>query len=256
LHWWEGALKIEPRAALYELARRHPLVHKTWTRNYKANARQRIISPLGSEENWASRCIRPPNNSGPAVPASLYWTCYFGFKSWAQLNDTDRRNWEISVGFLKGLDFRDEEMKCRSIRELADWKIRCDRKSDLGDKMKGLRPGKETGKVINMSLIEIPPTAADWESAIAYRAVEAFRQGYVLLAVSADLAGKDLNCVVSKTYYRDVRRYLGHEGKGRARWEDWLPLLSEFENAETGNNGAKAQLFARYRRLSDAIHFA
>ncbi len=258
LRWWEGQSAIEPAAALYELARRHPLVRESWLRNFADATRRRrgvAIWLPSISQRWVDKIIQFRSDN-LAAPHSLYWTCLTGLKSWVHLSYTERRNWECSVGLLKGLDFRWGELQCRSIRSLADWKIRCDREDKLGDIVRGKRRGAEIGKIINESLAANPPTAKEWEAAIAYRAIEAYRDGYVLLAVAPDLAEDKLRSLVSQSYKQDLRRYHRNKAKSRARWEDWLPLISEFESAETGTEKAKSQLFARYRRAVDGIQFA
>jgi hypothetical protein len=146
-------------------------------------------------------------------------------------------------------------LKCRSITLLADWKIRDQREDKLGDKVKGVKRGQEIGRIINADLAANPPTIEEWNDAIAYRAVEAYRQGFVLLAVAPDLARGKLETIVSKTYHEDLRRYHTTDAKPRARWQNWLPLISEFEDAETLRGGAKSQVFAHYHRAVDEICF-
>ena len=265
-HWWNGQKEIEPAAALYELARRHPLVREKWLKAIaviKSNRRAFPV-PLGVpffgggkfsniilDEHWFSN-----NTQSGSVPHSLYWTCLFGLKSWAQLDYTDRSNWKFCVGQLKGLDFRDEELQCRSINKLADWKISDQREAVLGDKVKGVRRGLEMGKILNANRAANPPTAEEWEAAIAYRAVEAHRQGYLLLAVAPDLQSDYAASLMQKVYGSAKRKFASP--KQRARWKDWLPLIAKFENEELLRDKKikKSQAFIRYRRALDGIHFA
>lgn len=262
-HWWDGQSEIEPAAALYELVRRHPLVGEQWLRRVAAIKRnhrelrvssghplygEAMFSRIISHEHWFE--ASPDKHMSP----SLYWTCLFGLNSWATLDYTDRVNWKCSVGFLKGLDFRWEELQCRSVNELAEWKIRDEREDALGDKVKGKRRGKEIGEIINADLAANPPTVEEWEAAIAYRAVEAYRKGYLLLAVAGDLHAEKAASLMEKVYGFARRSYANT--KQRARWEDWLPIITLFEDAEASRDKAKNQVFARYRRALDGIHFA
>lgn len=275
-HWWKGRSKVEPVASLYELARRHPLVGK--------GLLKRMPSPAVRATMYASVWGHDPT-CPPVVfegrlnelireavaklhePPSLYWTCLVGLKSWAKLDYVERKNWQSNVGNLKGLDFRCKELQCRSINQLAHWKIIDERKVKLrkkgqindslheqpDDRWEENR--KRNLSVLHNDLAVNPPTAKEWEAAIGYRAAEAYRQGYVLLAVAPGLTGEKLKSVVSKNYHQDLRRYVRTKPKSRSRWEDWLPLIGSFEDAETSQQ-AFAQEFARYRRVLDGIQFA
>ena len=263
-HWWEGKgrSEIEPRAALYELARRHPLIRDQWVRRIAAIRRNRRALAIGPGHPFYgkgrfSRIILEDHwfqtGDGECSAPSLSCTCLFGLKSWAMLDWTTRRNWETTVGHLKGLDFRWEELQCRSINVLADWKIRDQREDALGDKVKGKRRGAEVGAIINADLATNPPTPEEWEAAIGYRSIEAYRQGYLLLAVAPDLQMDKAVSLMKRVYGSTRRRYASP--KQRARWENWLPLITSFEDAELSHK-AYAQEFARYRRALDSLHFA
>jgi len=188
-----------------------------------------------------------------SLPISLYWTCRFGLKSWAKLGDADQRSWQSNAGNMKGLDFRDDLEQCRSINEIAYWKIRYRRQKALGDRVKGLRPGSEIGSVVNQSLSARAPTVKEWRAAVAEGAVEAYNRGYLLLAVAPDLASDKAALLMSRQYRESVDRYA--KSKQRPRWEDWLPVISALEDAEVSRHKAKSQTFIRYRRILDAIRF-
>jgi hypothetical protein len=252
-HWWEDRSQIEPVAALYELARRHPLVREQWIMNFAAATRSRRgVATI--REPWMEKIMQPQAGNDRVAP-SLYWTCLLGLKSWAKLDYTDRRNWEFCVGYLKGLDFRDEELHCRSIKQLANWRIRCQREDALGDKVKGKKRGREIGEIISADLAAKPPTVEEWDAAIAQSAIEAHRRGYVLLAVAPHLAVNKAQSVMTRKYHEHLELYPPLHPKQRARWEDWLPIIAEFEDAEANGPKAKSQVFARYRRTLDAIRF-
>jgi len=266
-HWWKAQSEIEPVAALYELARRHPLVRETWIRSFAAATRSRrgiAIWLPGIRQSWTEKIMRPPAGSAP-VPPSLYRTCLFGLKSWAKLDYTDRKNWESCVGYLKGLDFRQGELQCRSINVLAHWRIIDERKDALRKKgqindnahaqthEKWEAAYDKNLSVLHNDLAVNPPTAKEWEAAIGYRAVEAYRQGYLLLAVAPDLQGDKAALLMEKVYRSTRRMY--PSPKQRARWQNWLPLITSFEDAEMSHK-AYAQQFARYRRALDSLLFA
>lgn len=261
-HWWHKQSEIEPAAALYELARRHPLVRDQWLRAValiRRNNREILARPgspayvdtrfsrIITVEHWFSTDAKFGR-----VPPSLYWTCLLGLKSWEKLDYTERINWKFTVGILKGLDFRDVDLQCRSLNDAANWKIRFQREDALGDKVKGKRRGQEIGAVINADLAANPPTTEEWETAIVASALGAYRRGYLLFAVAADLSAKKAGSALERAY-PSARRHYGR-AEQRARWQDWLPLIAAFEDAET-SEGAYSQTFARYRRAMDGIDF-
>ena len=211
---------------------------------------------------------RRPTGTAP-VPSSLYWTCLVGLKSWAKLDYVERKNWQSNVGNLKGLDCRWEELQCRSINQLAHWKIIDEREAALrkkgqindnpheqpDDEWEANR--KKNLSVLHNDLAVNPPTAEEWEAAIGNRAVEAYRQGYTLLAVAPDLKADRAASVMAKTYHDCLRFYRPSQHKKRARFEGWLFIISEFENDEANlKKKAKSQVFVRYRRALDGIQFA
>jgi hypothetical protein len=263
-HWWKGQSEIEPAAALYELARRHPLVRETWLKNFAAATRNRrgTARLWLPKLSWKEKVIQLPTGD-VRLPHSLYWTCLFGLKSWAKLDYTERENWKFSAGYLKGLDLRDEELQCRSINKLAHWKIIDERKAALRrkgqtkdtthiqshDKWKSAYD--ENLSVLHNDLAVNPPTVEEWEAAIGYRAIEAYSQGYLLLAVAPGLQS-DRGALLMQKVYGSAQRKYGRP-KQRARWQDWLPLISAFEDVPTS---PKSPVFVRYRRVLDGIHFA
>lgn len=256
-HWWKGQDEIEPAAALYELARRHPLVRETWLKNFASATRNRRGHAKwlpGMWLNWTAKVVQHPTGE-TSLPPSLYWTCLFGLKTWAQLDYRERLHWKFCVGSLKGLDFRDEELQCRSLNELADWRISDQREDALGDKVKGVSRGLEMGKIIQANRAANPPPPEVWEAAIAFRAVEAYRQGYLILAVAPDLPSDKAASLMQKVYGSTKRRFASP--KQRARWNDWLPLIAKFENEELQRGGKikKSQAFIQYRRALDGIRF-
>jgi hypothetical protein len=255
-HWWKDeTLKsdVSPSAALYELARRHPLVREAWLRNFAAatHGRRGVAVWIPTiREKWDNKIIRAEPTV--SLPPALYWTCLLGLRSWAKLDSTEQSNWKASAGSLKGLDLRDEELQCRSIIQDADCEIRSQRRNALGDKVKG-RTSQETGKIVNRDLAVNPVTPEEREAAIAHRSVEAFRQGYLLLAVAPDLHSDIAGSIMEKVYGFARRR--DAQTKKRARWKDWLPLVAAFEEAESTNGKQTSQVFLRYQRVINGISF-
>jgi hypothetical protein len=249
--------RVTQGQARRKLARRsasHPLVGNGLLRRIQAQATILIECPgcltEVIEAHLSSMTLQAAKELNE--PRSLYWTCLLGLKSWAQLDYTERDNWETCVGYLKGFDFRDEELQCRSITELAEWKIRYEREDTMVDKVKE-KKRREIGEIISTDLAANPATQGEWESAIARQAVQAYRQGYLLLAVAPDLQAEKAASLMEKVYGSTRRRYA--KPKQRARWQNWLHLIASFEDAETSHK-AFAQEFARFRRALEGIHFA
>ncbi len=274
-HWWNRLPedKIDQVAALYELARRHPLVGE--------GLLKRLPNLAMYEKVWGNDSTYPPavvearhNEITREIVArlherySLYWTCLVGLKSWASLGYTERKNWESNVGNLKGLDLRDEDLQCYSINKMAHSKITDERKAALRKKgqINDLNyeqtpedweaERKKNLSVLHNDVAVNPLTAEEWEVAIANRAVEAYRQGYIILAVAPDLKTDKAASVMAKTYRDDLRFYHPFRNKQRAKCENWLPIISEFENDEANSKKSKSQVFVRYHRALDGIHFA
>ena len=253
-HWWEGQSEIEPAAALYELARRHPLVHELWLRNFAAATRNRrgvAIWVPSIRESWVKKIARPISGD-IALPPSLYWTCLLGMESWVKLDRTDQQNWKFNAGNLKGLDFRDPDLQCQCIKVLAHWKITDQRRAALRNAAK---TDMELRRLVQANLSEHPPTDREWEAAIAQRAIEAHRQGCVLLAVVPDLKSDKAASVMAEKYREHLALYPAANSQQRARWQDWLHIISNFEKAAADRKLKKSQAFVHYRRAMDGIRF-
>lgn len=184
------------------------------------------------------------------------------------LSWTDRRNWQYSVGNLNGFDFRDEDLQCYSVNQYAHWNITGKRKEALrkSGKIKALNheqshekweaARKKNLKVLHKDIADNPITDEEWETAIAWQAIAAHRQGEVLLAVAPDLKADKAESVMMKTYHYHQQGLSLTEKKQRARSENWLDLILAFEADENSKDKAKSQVFARFRRVIDAISFS
>jgi len=252
-HWWEGQGKsdVSPEAALYELARRHPLVCE-------------VLS--GETGLYEGDAVFPP--------PPLDWLWRIGLQSWPGVNKYDRAIWMLSSHGIKGLDMRDEAwnapfMELLGNLSLLDERIAVDkpchaintvaRLSILGQRItaseREAKTCEEQMDIVRKGLATNPLTADEWEAAIAQCAVAAHRKGYLLLAVAPDLKAEEAESVMAAKYKEHSEQRLPGKPKQRPRREDWLPLISEFEDAETSPHKAKSQVFARYRRALDGIRF-
>jgi len=86
-HWWKRKPDIDPVAALYELARRHPSVGLRMTQPWKLENPVPAIVCLGD----------------------------FGLKSWPNLSPGHQAMWKSFAGNLKGVDSRNDDEKCFDI---------------------------------------------------------------------------------------------------------------------------------------------
>lgn len=235
-HWWKVRPNSDPLAALYELARRHPLVAE----------QQLIVAP----PPWG----RPPVPLPPICEPhpSLQWTRWLRLKSWPKLTNSERGKWKSSLGKLKGFDLRAKESLCRNITRLAHLAIY----SQRGEANKAFVKSSPILKGLAWFQFFTDPTDREWDEAIAQHAAEARRKGYILLGVAPDLPAGKAGAILAAEYRKHLRTYPPLQTRGRARWEDWLPLIAAFEDAERSQHKGRNQIFARYRRAVDGIRFA
>ncbi len=244
-HWWKGLpdSKIEPVAALYELARRHPIISKIPAAAFLKHA---------SLSTAAAELRRSPFPSFFEPIPSLRLTRLLGMYSWPELTKTEQRDWKSSIGKMKGFDLRQMKSLCFNVTALARSAVYRTRENDR--KRFGAEYIEELTGIRDYS-VYAKPTDQEWETAIAQQAIAAHRQGHVLLSVVPDLAANKVASLTAKIYHDHQQNSSPTKQKHRARSQDWLDIISRFEDAENSKHKAKSQLFARYRRIVDAISF-
>lgn len=225
--WWNGQSKFESEAILYELARRHPLINET--------PPEKISLPGVSSAKLPSFLEPRP---------SLRLTQRLGMRSWPKLTASEQQRWKSSLGFMKGLDRRSEKALCVNVTELARASIGQQREKALTAYADIIKAQSGFGWLSLFDSLK----DHEWEKAISQCAVEAQRQGYILIAVAQNLPVGKAGNVMAKQY-RECR-----QRAQRARPDDWLAIIREFENDEA-EAGAKSQVFARYRRVMDVMRF-
>jgi hypothetical protein len=209
-HWWKKTqTDVEPIAALYELARRHPLVGLRRTQPLELKKTSPAIICLGD----------------------------ISLKSWPELTAGQKAEWKLCADNLKGVDCRTDEEKCYDIA----WQ----NEGEPLNHLVGLKKGAGF------------PAAADLEAGVARRAIEAYRQGHVLLAVAPGLAQDEAAALLASKYgeHRQFDKAVHRVGKQRERHEDWLALIAEFESDFHSKAGVKSDVFTRYKRAIDGIKF-
>jgi len=270
-HWWENETQIDPVAALYELARRHPQIGQLLLKFKGASwYGHEFPHPLvgAAEKRILNQAIKDLGEE----PEAIFCLCEIGLKSWPKLSWSNQEFWEMSAKKMKGLDCRDDLEKCNSITQQAQSDILLKRARSLnlgksaflfdvgaGRNNKSVAPADPQAFAKGMYLLakhtqQNPITPAEMEAAIARRAVVAHHEGHLLISVAPDLTLDEAKTLLEREYRNHLK--LRPEVKQRARWQDWLPLIAAFENEEARPGGKKSQAFVKYRRALDGIHFA
>ena len=223
-HWWKGQSETEP-GALYELARRHWLIcaYRQGALNLPKTVKIHPIIFLGLH----------------------------GLQSWPKLGLPLQEIWGMVAGNIKGVDCRDDSRKCFSIESESYGRIKF--KRAFTTKKYQTKTVKEASCLIEGDIVKRPPSTLEIETEIKREAVAAYRNGYLLIAVATDLTADNAESLMAKEYSQHRKESWEH--KQRARWENWLPLISEFEDAVISKHGVKSKLFTRYRRIIDGINF-
>lgn len=209
-HWWKAKpAGVGPVAALYELARRHPLVGLRLTQPWKLSNLSAAIICLGD----------------------------IGMKSWPKLTPGQKAMWKQCAQNLKGVDCRTDEEKC------------CD--------LVWQGEGEPLNQLVTLKKGAGFPAAADLEASIAQRAIEAYRQGHVLLAIAPGLAQDEAEALLANKYgeHRLFDKAVHGVGKQRVRPNDWLRLIAQFDDAASSSGGVNSRGFHPYRKAIDGLCF-
>ena len=241
-HWWK-AINGEPFSALYEIARRHPLVGEAWlkvrhTQWYGLQSQGGQLSGLHFSQAMADL---------DQEPEAIQCLCLIGSKSWPALRKGDRQLWMSAARKMKGVDCRRDRELCyclpASDLEIAMWP------SDPPKPGLGILRDISRAGVGKRARFPLKPLEAE----IVRHALGAHQQGYTLIAIAPDLPAKRAVSLLEKAYRE--RRVIAGKTDQRARWSDWLPLVESFEEAETKNQNQKRQPFVHYRRVLDSLRF-
>jgi hypothetical protein len=102
-----------------------------------------------------------------------------------------------------------------------------------------------------------PPSDQEFETEFIKEALDAYRQGHLLIAIAPDLATKNAELLLAKTY-RLHWSFKPPEQRKRW-WKKWPLRISEFENEvlnRPSNEKINPQIFVHYRRAMDGITFS
>jgi len=227
-NWWKNQSESDndPAAALYEITRRHSLICACHVGGLDCGLKRYSFHPIR-------------------------FLAIHGLKSWPRLGSLKQLCWKKVAGHIKGVDCRDDTIKCFSIETEAYGYLK-NRRVFATKKYRNITVEK-VDFLVEEDMIENPPLMRNMEAKIKEAAVKAFRNGYLLIAVAPDIATDNAESLMAKEF----RQYRAIKGisKPRARWVDWLQLISDFEDSECRLGGAKSELFTRYRRIMDDIEF-
>ena len=117
-HWWENETQIDPVAALYELARRHPQIGQLLLKLQRCKL---VWTRISSSTRWRGekRISNQAIKDLGEEPEAIFCLCEIGLKSWPKLSWSNQEFWEMSAKKMKGLDCRDDLEKCNSITQQA-----------------------------------------------------------------------------------------------------------------------------------------
>jgi hypothetical protein len=258
--WWESLTEseISPEAALYELARRHPRIGEL-RRKFHAKPwyGQELRPPLTGAAKKKKLASQAFDDLGQE-PEAVHCLCLIGLKPWPELDSRNQDYWVSSAGKLKGVDCRDDIERCQSITQAAYADVMLNRAMAQKGKKKGRDAGsgshEEWMDSLAKDLKENPFDSTEIDKAISMEALSAHRQGHLLISIAPDLTAEEAKILLDREY-REHRKLLRDEKQRPSFYLNWLEVISNFEEAEDRHGGAKAQLFARYRRAMDGIDF-
>jgi hypothetical protein len=254
-HWWERQSdinKIEPEAALYELARRHPIIGALRSR-FQLTDLQEVESPHSARAKKRKQSSgNPPFKQLQGLPSAVHCLCLIGLKTWRDLTGREMDFWIDTVGSIKGVDCRSDLERCCSLNN----EVIIDVLVGLAAKLKHRHKAKshtEFNRLVARDFVKCNFSDQEYEQAIAEYAKFAIRNDYLVIAVARDLRTDEARLLLERQYREHQRLY--RVLKQRSRYPNWLPLISEFENNEITQQKDTTHAFVRYRRAVDLIHF-
>ncbi len=276
-HWWKAECESKPTsiAAIYELARRHPHIGQLrsklrYTKWYGQELRKSLSGT--ARRTMADQASVDLGSE----PGAVHCLCLIGLKSWPMLGEEYQEYWGDSVGKMKGVDCRDDLMRCTSIITEALGQLQRKRMFSLIPSRESLTfrfpaggmTGEQTGQPADPGALDKlvgrlaedlkinPIPEVEIENAIADKAIEAYRAGQWLFAIASDLTHDDARNLLSAGYSEKLKHT--QQQQKRSRWNDWLPLISEFEDDELSSSAVtvpSGSVFTKYRRILEGISF-
>ena len=220
----KGEAVVESIEALYEISRRHPIV-------FVIQINPKLLDAL------------------PRSPL-LEILVSFAMKSWPKLSAPEQETWRFMAGSIKGVDARTDSERCRSVEDEAVGNIQMKR-AFTDKKYKKMRTEK-VSRLVGEDMRRSPPLRKEIEAEIKREALFAYRQGDLLIAVAPDLASSDAERLMLKIWNQQRTEHGIH--KQRARWQEWLSLITRFEN-EVTSSSAYPPSITLYRRIFVGLPF-
>jgi hypothetical protein len=254
--WWKGKddSEIEPIAALYEIARRHPKVGDLRRKVPLADwFGERIQHPQIFTHKSECEMIDQVNAVIAGESAALSCLCFVGMKSWSSLTQRAKDHWESNAGGIKGVKCRDDSQRFVSITEDVLLDILAKYANSIGTKgKKGYPLGANWWELVDKRIAKNPPTEDEIESAIVRSAVTAHRKGHLLISIDPGIEVEEALKLLAQKI-KEHRERIG-KVKQHPRSANWLPLIEKFEKAACSPKLESSE-FIPYRRAMDRIHF-
>jgi hypothetical protein len=265
-NWWWPALEVDKKgidraAALFEVVRRLPKVGEM-VANIGENgllsdgsiAIQPAVHALFLE--WAITSLAKRWRKSKAAIC----LCFYGLKSWPKLSAPEKESWRNSVYDINGVDDRPPTEKCIDIFSQAVTQVsvisEMYRRAPLGEVEGFGEHLKQTAEFLNGRARHFALDGERIREAIAQSVLEAYQDGYVLIAASPKLTKSEIENLLPDVYRR--ARRVGRTGArhlARARCEDWLRQITAFErdydNPDPNNKKKKGSstLLTPYARI-------
>lgn len=224
-HWWKGKPegKIKSIVCLYELARRHPRIGQLRLKFHRASwYGQELRDILVGAKNIGINS-KVDDDLGQESEA-IKCLCQIGLKSWVNLPWFCRNYWMASAGNLKGVDERSSDDRCFPIT------------------------------LKTLAHLNEKSTTDELEKEIVINALRMHRQGHLVFSFAPDLK-TDTAVEMFKYQYVILKKFLTKKGLQRERHENWLPIISEFEENTDNSIRVKKHQFTKYKRAVDGIRF-
>ncbi|HWD92511.1 MAG TPA: hypothetical protein VG938_09185 [Verrucomicrobiae bacterium] len=248
-------MKVDPVAALYELARRHPEVGKLHHKCPHAEIlSEHICRPRFSQSDYDDEMLLRAHRYLSGAPPALAFLSSVGMSSWPNLTERARNKWRSHVRGMRGVESRGECEKSFSILERAALHLILERARPLKSESSG--KSGAFGKLIQAvkrNLERNPLSAKEIESAVANEAIRCYREDHVLVSFASELPVKKA-AILAGLKFSEHRKITG--GKQRSKAANWLEVIASFESIHLKAERLKRDPFVCYRRAVDRISFS
>jgi hypothetical protein len=247
VHWWsryESAdyKRIDPLAAFYEVARRHPKITEIPHRPFI------IPGDVHGEAllKWYNKLT---------LPEFVRFLSHNAMRSWKKLTNVQQERWKHSIGKLKSFDQRSNDSISGNLT-YSTYIALLHAQEERDRQTRETMPPELAGfSFLGWFLF---PAQDAWEKAISEDAVKAHREGRVLIAVEPHLTAEKAVAAMKQAYFSHPYVDSSPVTRERVRCQQWLEIIAAFEDStadETIPAKVNSQLFVRYRRIIDQKAF-